>query len=123
MTTAPPLGEVKALSVLEVDGVTLDRALRWVIHSALLAQVDDMHAGGVYAWTDVDVKAAERALAVVTGTLPGVAPEGYGSSLTSRVITLVLLVPLYDLDHPDLEPEEWAEAERLIGLLEVEFGR
>lgn len=110
-------------SVLEVNGVALDRAQRWAAHSALLAQVDDMHAGGVYAWTDMDVEAAERTLAVVTGAPLGVAPEGHGPSLTSRVITLVLLVPLYDLDHPDLEPEEWAEAERLIGLLEVEFGR
>lgn len=112
---------------LVIDGHTFDRDERWALHSALLAQVDDMHAGGVYTWEAREVEAAVRVLSRVTaesvGTDPQECPDGYGPSLSSRVAVIALIVPLYDLDHADMKPEEWVEAERLIGLMEGEFGR
>ena len=116
-TTSP------APTALTIDGFEPDAEERWVIHSALLAQVDDMHAGGVYSWTKAQVAAAWRILAALTGTELGETPEGYGESVSSKVIVISLLVPLYDLDHPELKDAEWTEGERLISLLTPEFGR
>jgi hypothetical protein len=110
-------------ATLTIDGFEPDAEERWVIHSALLAQIDDMHAGGVYSWTKAQVAAAWRILAALTGTELGETPEGYGESVGSKVIVSSLLVPLYDLDHPELQDAEWAEGERLISLLTPEFGR
>lgn len=109
--------------LLSIDGHEPDPTERWVIHSALLAQVDDMHAGGVYSWTEKELKSAEGLLSILTGCYPGESPENYGGSIASQVIVKAILVVLFDLDHPDLEEEEWAEAERLIGLQLEEFGR
>lgn len=108
---------------LSIDGYEPDRTERWAIHSALLAQVDDMHAGGVYSWTASDHEAAERVVSELTGCARGDVPESYGRSLSSKVIVKSLLVVLFDLDHPDLTEEEWAEAERIIELQLEEFGR
>lgn len=106
-----------------IDGFAPDHIERWVIHSALLAQVDDMHAGGVFSWTEDDIAAAWRVLAALTGSDLGETPANYGQSVSSKVIIVSILVPLFDLDHPDLQDEEWAEAERLVSLLTSEFGR
>lgn len=108
---------------LPLEGYEPNTTDRWVIHSALLAQVDDMHAGGVYSWGDEELASAEKILSLLTGCYPGTIPEGYGATIGSRVIVKSLLVVLFDLDHPDLSEEEWAEAERLIGLQVEEFGR
>lgn len=112
---------------LEVGGHHLTPAERYAAHGALLAQVDDVHAGGVYQWTERDLEAALSLLSALTGEKVGMdpleAPSTYGSNLTSRVLVIALLVPIYDLDHPDMEPEEWEEAERLLSVLAKEFGR
>lgn len=108
---------------ISVDGHEPDAMERWVIHSALLAQVDDMHAGGVYSWTEKELKAAESLLSVLTGCGPGESPENYGGTIAAQVIVKSILVVLFDLDHPELSNEEWAEAEQLIGLQFAEFGR
>jgi len=109
--------------LLSIDGFEPNTLERWVIHSALLAQVDDMHAGGVYSWGEEHLEAAQRVVSVLTDTPLGEAPESYGKSVGSKVIVASILVVLYDLDHPDLASEEWAEAERLISLMAPEFGR
>lgn len=110
-------------SALALEGYEPGPTARWAIHSALLAQVDDMHAGGVYSWGQAEIEAAEEALSALTGCEPGDAPEGYGEGLRSQVIVKSLLVPLFDLDHPELSEDEWAEAEALIELGTAEFGR
>ena len=111
----------------EVNERALSRQERLVAHGALLAQVDDVHAGGVYGWAESDHEAALAILSALTGQKvgadPSEAPSSYGEGVSSRVLVLALLVPIYDLDHPDMTPEEWAEAERLLGLLSEEFGR
>lgn len=108
---------------LTVDGIELDQHGRQVVHAALLAQVDDVHAGGVYMWTEQDHLVAQRTLNAITHTPEGEVPDNCGSSLSAKVIATSLLVPLYDLDHPDMAEEEWDEAERLLALLSQEFGR
>jgi hypothetical protein len=110
-------------SFLSLNGYAPGRTARWAIHSALLAQVDDMHAGGVYSWGKPEVEAAEEILSALTGCEPGGAPESYGEGLRSQVLVKCLLVPLFDLDHPELSEAEWAEAEALIELGVAEFGR
>lgn len=114
-------------SPLAIDGHALSREERWVVHSALLAQVDDMHAGGVYMWGEREQGAAVRVLSRLTGERVGAdpldAPAGCGSSLSSRVVVIAVMVPVYELDHPDMEAAEWAEAERLVSVLAREFGR
>lgn len=111
----------------EVNERALSRQERLVAHGALLAQVDDVHAGGVYGWAESDHEAALALLSALTGQKvgadPSEAPSSCGEGVSSRVLVLALLVPIYDLDHPDMTPEEWAEAERLLGLLSEEFGR
>jgi len=108
---------------LSIDGFEPDATDRWVIHSALLAQVDDMHAGGVYSWGDAETEAAEEIVSSLTGCTRGDAPNNYGKSISSQVIVKALIVVLFDLDHPDLTEEEWAEAEHIIELRTEEFGR
>lgn len=108
---------------LSIDGFEPDATDRWVIHSALLAQVDDMHAGGVYSWEQEHIEAAEEIVSGLTGCTRGDSPDNYGKSISSKVVVLSLLVVLFDLDHPDLTEEEWAEAERIIELRTEEFGR
>lgn len=110
-------------SPFSIDGFEPSAPERWVIHSALLAQVDDMHAGGVYSWGEEQLEAAERVVSALTDTPLGEAPKSYGKSVGSKVIVSSILVVLYDLDHPDLKSEEWDEAERLISLMTPEFGR
>lgn len=108
---------------LTVDGFEADARDRWVIYSALLAQTDDIHAGGVYNWTAEDFELASRIIAELSGSPLCEVPEGYGKSLSSKVIIQSILVPVYDLDHPELGQEEWDEAERLVSSLAEEFGR
>ena len=108
---------------LTIDGFEPDAEERWAIYSVLLAQLEDIHSGGVYSWTEAHHAAAWRVLAALTGTELGDTPEGYGESVGSKVIVISLLVPLFDLDHPELQEAEWAEGERLISLLTPEFGR
>jgi len=108
---------------LSIDGYEPDPTERWAIHSALLAQVDDMHAGGVYTWSDAETEAAEEVVAALTGCKRGDSPDNYGKSISSKVVVLSLIVVLFDLDHPELSEEEWAEAERIIELRTEEFGR
>lgn len=108
---------------LAVDGIDLNQHERQLVHAALLAQVDDVHAGGVYQWTEEDHLAAGNVLNAITHTPQGGTPDNFGSSLTAKVITTSLIVPLYDLDHPAMTEEEWDEAERLLALLSQEFGR
>lgn len=110
-------------SAFTIDGFTPDRAERWVIYSALLAQVEDRHVGGVYSWGEGDLAAAWRVIAELTGSDLGESPEGYGESASSKVVVTSILVPLFDLDHPPLKDEEWEKAESLISLLAQEFGR
>lgn len=123
---AIPAPDVKGWR-FEVNERALSRQERLVAHGALLAQVDDVHAGGVYGWAESDHEAALALLSALTGQKvgadPSEAPSSCGEGVSSRVLVLALLVPIYDLDHPDMTPEEWAEAERLLGLLSEEFGR
>lgn len=127
VTTSTSGGEVTISAALRVNDHLLSRRERLVAHGALLAQVDDVHAGGVNGWTESDHEAALALLSALTGQKvgadPSEAPSSYGEGVSSRVLVLALLVPIYDLDHPDMTPEEWAEAERLLGLLSEEFGR
>lgn len=112
---------------LVIDGHTLDREERWVAHSALLAQVDDMYARGVHPWGESECRVAVRVLSMLTGECVGAdpmeAPAGYGPSLSARVVAIAVMVPVYDLDNPNMGSEEWAEMERLVALLSLEFGR
>lgn len=120
-TLAPTATTVPILA--EVDGFPLPRRERWAIYSALIAQVDNVHVGGVWSWDADDIAAATRALAGVTDTPIGETPEQWGKSLTSRVIATCLLVPLYELDEPELTEEEWSRADALIQVMSAEFGR
>lgn len=112
---------------LSIDGHHLSPGERYVAHGALLAQTDNAQADGVHQWTKRDYEAALAVLSALTGEVVGAdpleGPSSYGESASSRVLVIALLVPVYDLDHPDLEPEEWAEAERLLAVLASEFGR
>lgn len=115
-------------TALVVGGHSLTRDERRLAHAALLAQVDDVHSGGVYMWGEVEFAGAVALLSRLTGEEVGVdavtgPPRGFGMDLSSRVLTMALLVPVYDLDHPDMAVDEWGEAERLLVLLASEFGR
>ena len=97
---------------------------RRVIHGALLAQVDDVHAGGVYQWGDAEFAAAAEVLAKITGAPVGDVPQSLGDGdAASRATAQSLLVPVYDLDHPDLTPDEWDAAEEMLAHLSATYGR
>lgn len=122
-----PMTPTPRTTTLEINGHRLSPAERYAAHSALLAQVDDVHVGGVYEWSEQDEQAALSLMSALTGEKVNASPQGapttYGPSLSGRVLVIALMVPIYDLDHPDLEPAEWEEAERLLTLLSEEFGR
>jgi hypothetical protein len=98
---------------------------RLVVHNALLAQVDDVHVGGVYQWGEPEFEASLRVLSDLTGSECTVdrGPERAGDDAETQAIVQSLLVPVYDLDHPDLSDEQWDAAERLLAELSAEFGR
>lgn len=94
------------------------------IHAALLAQVDDLHAGGVYQWGDAEFAAAAQVLSKITGAPVGVVPETFGvDDAESRTVAQSVIVPIYDLDHPDLDRDEWAAAEAVLEHLSLIYGR
>lgn len=97
-----------------------DASERLIIHNALLAQVDDVHAGGVYNWTHVQLMSAERLLERFTAGFDTISDIPTASV---RAVAYSLLVPVHDVDHPDLSPEEWEVAEAMLSFLAVEFGR
>lgn len=108
--TIPGLAEPTAFSAAD----------RFVMHNALLAQVDDVHAGGVYCWTAEQFTAAERLIETLTDGADRLAEI---PSAHARAVVCSLIVPVHDVDHPALSHEEWEAAEGMLTHLAVEFGR
>lgn len=98
--------------------VTLDQFTdveRQVLHGTLLAQVDDVHAGGVYSWDQAQVDCAAALFAALE---PLVADD-----LTARVLALCLMVQVHDMDHPELAEAEWDLAQTWLATLSETYGR
>lgn len=97
-----------------------DRDHRWVIHSTLLAQVDDNHAGGVYGWGAKEFRLAEALFEELENdpTHGGVFTDDEGKALLYSLVHSV-----HDLDHPDMSDAQWDAAERLLSTGAEEFGR
>lgn len=121
MTTVP-LSQCENTPATLASTTVLDamgRIDRLVLHNALLAQVDDNHAGGTMCWDDTHHAHA-------TALFNRLEHDPTSIGLTPAETTAALLSLMYvvhETDHSDLDDDTWAAAEAMLNHLASEFGR
>lgn len=100
-------------STVAPDRVTLDAQERWVVFAALLAQLEDVHVGGVWSFDQEQHDIAARLFDAL---------EASGERDTAtEALLMSLAVVVHDIDHPPLTPEQDAAAVRMLDALRPEF--
>lgn len=96
--------------VFEVDTLGLSAHEQYLVWGALLGQIRDIHAGGVYVWTEHDHEVAAALFDRLEDH-----PEAFDMDEVQRkAILLSLLFPVHDMDHPDMSDEQIAAGEKIL---------
>jgi hypothetical protein len=95
-----------------IAGVELDEGAELLVFACLLAQVDDVHS---VVW-GLEPRIADRADEVLAAY--EVRTDAAGRAVAKSVAYLAA-----DVDHIDLQPEEWEAAEALLAELSERWGR
>lgn len=96
--------------VAEIDTLGLSEHEQRLVWGALLAQIEDNHAGGVFGWTEHDHEVAAALFERLEDQ-----PEAFAMDEVQRkTILFSLLFPVHDMDHPDMSDEQIAAGELIL---------
>lgn len=96
--------------VFEIDTLGLSEHEQSLVWGALLGQIEDNHAGGVFGWTEHDHEVAAALFERLEDQ-----PEAFAMSEVQRMtILLSLLFPVHDMDHPAMSDEQVAAGEKIL---------
>lgn len=86
---------------------------RWVAFAALLAQVEDVHVGGIWSFGQPEQDTA-------AAMFDELERSGQRDPATEALL-MSLAVPVHDIDHPALTSAQDAAAVRMLNALRPEF--